>query len=113
MRIYGIEDELGIYKLCKSPAEVPEGDSIVELVENLTWEQSDYTDSKTGKNYIRIERQSEAFDKLCKSTGIKKKDLAKICGKSAVSFTKYCSGLVPIPKLVWDKVKEFERKELR
>jgi hypothetical protein len=50
---------------------------------------------------------------MCSATGIKKKELAKICGKSAVQFSKYCTGAAPVPKLVWDKVKQFERKELK
>lgn len=109
MRIYGIEDEFGIYKLCKSLAEVPEGDKMVELVENLTWEASDYTDPDTGINYIRIKRQAQEFDKMCRSTGMKKKSLAEICAKSPMAFTKYCSGAVPVPRLVWEKVAEFKR----
>lgn len=113
MKLYGIEDTDGmIYAVYNSPEEVP-GLDTVELVENLTWEMSDYTDPETQTNYIRIERQAQAFDDLCARTGMKKKELAKICGKSAVQFSKYCAGTAPVPKLVWDKVKQFERKELK
>lgn len=50
------------------------------------------------------------FNALCKSTGMKKKELAEICGKSAVQFSKYCNGISPVPRLVWDKVSEFRKK---
>lgn len=81
------------------------------LVENPTWEMSDW--SEDGTNYIICERLAELFNDLCRSTGIKKKDLAKICGKSAVQFSKYCNGTSPVPKLVWDRVKDFEIKDLK
>jgi hypothetical protein len=109
MKLYGIEDDNGdIYAVYMSPAEV-QGHKTVELVENITCEMSDYTDPKTRTNYIRIERQAQVFDQMCKETGIKKKELAQICGKSAVQFSKYCNGSSPIPPLVWDKVKSLKK----
>ena len=114
MKLYGIEDETDgvIYAVYNSPDEVP-GLDTVELVENPTWEPSDWTDKVTGTNYIRADKLADLFNDLCDQTGIKKKELAKICGKSAVQFSKYCTGAAPVPLLVWDKIKQFERKELK
>lgn len=84
------------------------GREYVELVENYTWEVSDYTDPVTGKNYITIDRLAQAFDELCHATGMKKKALAQICGKNVATFSRYCSGQVPVPLLVWNKVNEFK-----
>ena len=114
MKLYGIEDGTDgyIYAAYKSPADVPGLDTI-ELVENYTWEPSDWTDHQTGINYIRLDKLAFLFDELCDRTAMKKKELAKICGKSAVQFSKYCKGISPVPRLVWEKVKEFDRKERR
>ena len=49
------------------------------------------------------------FDELCKSTGMKKSALAKICGKNAATFSRYCSGAPPVPQLAWDKVSEYKQ----
>ena len=109
MKLYGVYDDNGdIYAVYRSPEEVPGLDTVV-LVENMTWEMSDYTDPKTKTNYIKIERQAQIFDQMCKETGIKKKELAQICGKSAVQFSKYCNGYSPVPPLVWDKVKNLKK----
>jgi hypothetical protein len=84
------------------------GREYVELVENYIWEGSDYTDTATGKNYITIDRLAAAFNELCASTGMKKKALAQICGKDAATFSRYCSRAIPVPMLVWEKVKGFK-----
>lgn len=112
MKLYGIEDDSGdIYAACKSPKEVPGLDTI-ELIENITWEPSDYTDPETGVNYIRASKLAELFTELCKSSGMKKKDLAKLCGKNAVTFSRYCSGQTPVPQLVWEKVERIRKAML-
>lgn len=81
------------------------------LVENHTWKPSDWTEN--GVNYIISDRLAELFNELCNSTGMKKKELAKICGKTPITFSKYCNGIIPVPKLILEKVKEFERKDMR
>lgn len=110
-KLYGIMDDDGrIYAAYKTNELVSNLDPVL-LVENPTWETSDW--SEDGTNYIICDRLADLFNDLCRSTGIKKKDLAKICGKSAVQFSKYCNGTSPVPKLVWDRVKEFEIKDLK
>ena len=52
---------------------------------------------------------ADAFDELCRRTGMKKGALAKICGKTPATFSRYCSGICPVPRLVWEKVKEFAK----
>ena len=104
-RIYGIVDEAtGEVMTTATTYHI----GSVELTENYTWEESDYTDPVTGKNYITIDRLAAAFNELCASTGMKKKALAQICGKNVATFSWYCSGQVPVPLLVWNKVNEFK-----
>ena len=104
MKLYGVEDDYGdIYAAYRSPAEVP-GLETVELVENITWAPSDFTDPETGNNYVRSENLADLFTKLCKISDMKKKDLAKLCGKNAVTFSRYCNGQSPVPQLVWENV---------
>lgn len=50
------------------------------------------------------------FDKLCKLTKMKKKDLADLCGKTAETFYRYCSGDRPIPPLVYEKIEQISKK---
>lgn len=109
MKLYGVEDpEDGyIYAVYNSPDEVPGLDTIL-LVDNPTWEQSDWTD-QAGNNYIRIDRLAVLFDELCEKTGMKKKELAKLCGKTPETFSSYCSGDVPIPPLVYEKVERIAK----
>lgn len=83
----------------------------VELVPNPTWEQSDFTDSEGG-NWIRVERLAALFDDLCKSTGMTKKSLATLCGVTASTFSRYCSGDVPVPVSIW-MVVQMEARETR
>lgn len=111
MKLYGVtDDDTGeVYAVYTTPEAVPGLDTVL-LVENYTWEQSDWTDPVTQENYIRIDHLAEAFNNLCRKTGMKKKELAKICGKSAVTFSKYCNGDTPVPQLVWEKVESFIRK---
>lgn len=108
-KLYGlIGDDGEIWEAYQSPVEL-NGRDFVELVENFTWEKSDYTDPVTGINYITTERLAEAFNALCDRTGMKRKNLAGICGKHITSFSAYSSGKTPVPRLVWEKVQEFDR----
>lgn len=108
-KLYGIIEDGEVLTAYTSLAEV-NGREYVELVENYTWEPSDYTDPVTQVNYITPERLAQAFDELCHATGMKKKALAQICGKTDATFSRYCSGQVPVPVLVWNKVNEFKIK---
>lgn len=108
-KLYGlIGDDGEIWTAYQSPVEL-NGRDFVELVENYTWDKSDYTDPVTQVNYISIEHLAAAFDALCDRTGMKRNALAKVCGKHITSFCNYTSGKTPVPRLVWDKVKEFDR----
>lgn len=107
-KLYGVCDDGEVYAVYSSPAECP-GLETVELVENPTWRMSDWTDHKTGTNYIRADRLAFLFDDLCRRTGVQKKVLAKQCGKSAVTFSRYCSGETPVPELVWREVERINR----
>lgn len=107
--IYGVYDEDSgeVYEVYPT-AEACAGLPAVELVENFTGEPSDWTCPVTAVNYIAVDRLAEAFRELCKSTGMKKGALAKICGKNPNMFTRYCQGTTPVPKLIWEKVAEFK-----
>ena len=106
-KLYGVCDNGEVYAVYSSPAECP-GLETVELVENPTWERGEYSDPRTDTAYIRVDHLAFLFDELCKSTGMKKSALAKICGKNAATFSRYCSGETPVPQLVWDKVSKFK-----
>ena len=88
------------------PIDIP----FVRLVENYTMEDSDYTDTSTGINYITTEHLGSAFNELCANTRIKKCELAKMCQKNAATFSRYCSGATPVPKLVWKEVERIVKK---
>lgn len=102
-KLYGVCDDGEVYAVYSSPAECP-GLETVELVPNPSWEQSDWTDKETGEGYIAVDTLAEAFCDLCRRTGMKKGALAKICGKTPVTFSRYCSGTTPVPELVWKEV---------
>lgn len=109
-KIFGVFDEEDgvIYTVYQTEEECG-GLPHVELVPNPTWEQSDWTDNDTGEGYIAADRLAEAFNDLCRRTGMKKGALAKICGKTPATFSRYCSGVCPVPRLVWDKVESLKR----
>lgn len=81
----------------------------IELVENFTWEEPDYTDPETGINYIEAGKMAKAFDDLCHATGMKKKALAKLCGKNPATFSRYIAGSSPVPRLVWECVSRYKK----
>ncbi len=101
--LYGCADDTGeFYTAYNSPDEAP-GLELITLYENPTWEPSDFT-SSDGTNYIRADRLAYLFDELCKKTGMKKKAIAAICGKTPTHISRYCNGSAPIPVLVWQAV---------
>lgn len=107
-KLYGVCDDGEVYAVYSSPAECA-GLETVELVENPTWEPSDWTDHRSGTNYIRVDRLAFLFDELCKSTGMKKSALAAACGRTNAMFSRYCSGIAPVPRLIWEKVESFKK----
>lgn len=107
-KLYGIIEDGEVLTAYTSLVEV-NGREYMELIENFTWEQSDYTDPVTEINYITPSKLAAAFNALCAQSGMKKKVLAQICGKDATTFSRYCSGLTPVPRLIWEKVEEYSR----
>ena len=108
-KLYGVYDEssgdvYAVYHKAEEVKDLPH----VEMVENFTWEMSDWTDPITQTNYIATDRLAKAFRELCESTGMKKLALAKICGRDPSTFSRYIAGDNPVPRLVWDKVYEFK-----
>lgn len=103
-RLYGVCSEDGeVYAVYHSEQEAG-GLDTVELVPNPSWETDDWTDELTGAHWIKADRLAFLFGELVKKTGMKKKVLASLCGKSCETFSKYCSGIVPVPLLVWEEV---------
>ena len=108
-KVYGVANEKGeIYAVYTSP---PSDIDTVELVENYTWQPSDFSDPENRKTYISVKKLSALFAAHCKLTGLKKKELAKICGKNQTTFSRYFGGDTPVPRHVWDKVGEFIKYE--
>lgn len=105
-KIYGMLEDGEIIS-----AETSQSLGSVELVPNFTWELSDYTDDD-GNNWIRVDRLAALFDDLCKSTGMTKKSLATLCGVTASTFSRYCSGDVPVPVSIW-MVVDMEARDTR
>jgi hypothetical protein len=67
------------------------------------------------EHYKRLQQKIDKltaakFDKLCKLTKMKKKDLADLCDKTAETFYRYCSGDRPIPTLVYEKIEQISKK---
>lgn len=109
-KVYGVydEDDGVIYTIYQTEEECG-GLPHVELVENYTWEPSDFTDRETNTNYIAAERLADLFNALCQRTGMKKLTLAKMCGKGAVTWSRYCNGVTPVPRLIWEKVEQISK----
>lgn len=55
---------------------------------------------------INAKKMTILFMTLVKATGMKKSELAKRCGVTPEHFSRYCTGKVNVPPLVW---KEIER----
>jgi hypothetical protein len=110
--LYGCADDTGeIYTAYNSPDEAP-GLDLITLYENPTWEDSDFT-SKDGTNYIRADRLAYLFNELCNRSGMKKKAIAALCGKTPTHISRYCKGLAPIPVLVWQAVERLANDRKR
>lgn len=110
-KIYGVYNEsdgkvYAVHEREEQAKDLPH----VELVENFTREQSDWTDPVTQANYISTDRLAKAFRELCESTGMKKSALAKICDRNPATFSRYLAGDTPVPRLVWERVEEFKRR---
>ena len=108
-RLYRIYDDDGeIYAAYKTEAEARKVGDPVVLLPNFTCEQADYTD-ESGDSWIAVEHLAKAFSELVDATGMKKKALAEICGKTPTTFCNYLSGKAPVPPLVWERVAQFKR----
>lgn len=108
-KLYGVCDQYGeVYAVYFSPAECP-GLETVELVKNPANGNGDYFDRNSGIGYITVDHLAKLFNELCKSTGLQKQKLAQACGKTNVTFSRYCSGETPVPELVWREVERINR----
>lgn len=110
--IYGVYDEddedMEIYAAYKTLDEVG-GLPYIEMVENYIWAMSDWTDPETGVNYIGIDALADEFACLCRATGLKKSEIAKLCGISQSALNGYLSGAVAVPQEIWERVQEFRK----
>ena len=59
---------------------------------------------------ITVDRTTEVFCEMCKKSGLKKSEIAEICGISQADLNKYCSGLAEIPDNVFEKLKRQTEK---
>jgi hypothetical protein len=80
---------------------------VEELVENLWWIESDWTED--GVNYITAHRNHQEFAATVERLGMKHGKIAELCGKKAQTMRLYCCGAQNRPKLVIEKVQELDR----
>jgi hypothetical protein len=83
------------------------GGRVDELVENLWWIESDWTED--GVNYITAYRNSREFAATVERLGMKLGKLAELCGRSLTTMKSYSCGAMKPPKLVIEKVQELDR----
>jgi hypothetical protein len=113
MSKYGVlNEQLEVVEVFTSQLEADEraaeiGGRVDELVENLWWIESDWTEE--GVNYITAYRNSREFSATVKRIGMKHGKIAELCGKKAQTMRMYCCGTQPPPKLVIEKVQELDR----
>ena len=81
--------------------------TVSELVENIWWIESDWTEDDV--NYITSERNAAEFSKLIEKTGLKYEKIGEICGKSKQTICLYVTGKRNVPKLVIEKVQELDK----
>lgn len=105
-RLYGKEKNGVIVS-----AETEAFDGAVEMVPHFTDTPPDFTDHDGGQ-WITVEHLGELFNDLCGKTGMKKQVLATLCGKTTVSFSRYCNGVTPVPFAIW-RIVEFEARKMR
>ena len=61
---------------------------------------------------ITVDRTADVFDEMCTKTGLKKSAIAKMCGVTPNTISRYCSGASPIPEAIWRLVEiEAERRK--
>lgn len=55
---------------------------------------------------------NENFSALVKATGMKKSELAKRCGVTPEHFSRYCTGKVAVPPLVWKEIERIAKQNV-
>jgi hypothetical protein len=83
------------------------GGRVDELVENLWWIESDWTED--GVNYITTSRNNQEFAAAVDRLGMKHSKIAELCGKKTQTMRMYCCGAMNPPKLVIEKIQELDR----
>ena len=58
---------------------------------------------------ITVDRTAEVFCEMCKKSGLKKSEIAKICGISQTALNQYLTGAVAVPQEIWERVQEFKK----
>lgn len=112
MSKYGVLEQLEVVEVFASLLEADEraaeiGGRVEELVENLWWVESDWTED--GVNYITAYRNSREFAATVERTGMKLGKIAELCGRSLATLKMYSCGAQKPPKLVIEKVQELDR----
>lgn len=59
--------------------------------------------------YITVDRTAEVFCEMCKKSGLKKSEIAKICGISQTALNQYLTGAVAVPQEIWERVQDFRK----
>jgi hypothetical protein len=113
MSKYGVlNEQLEVVEVFASQLDADEraaeiGGRVDELVENLWWIESDWTED--GVNYITAYRNGQEFSATVKRIGMKLGKLADLCGRSLATLKMYNCGAQNPPKLVIEKVQELDR----
>lgn len=59
--------------------------------------------------YITVDRTAEVFCEMCKKSGLKKSEFAKICGISQTALNQYLTGAVAVPQEILERVQDFRK----
>lgn len=62
---------------------------------------------------ITVDRTAKVFCEMCKATGLKKSAIAKMCGVTPNTISRYCTGFSPVPQAVWKLVEMEAQKNTR
>lgn len=62
---------------------------------------------------ITVDRSAKVFCEMCKATGLKKSAIAKMCGVTPNTISRYCTGFSPVPQAVWKLVEMEAQKNTR